>query len=102
MARRFSFVFLLIALALAGGSYAADSSSPSPPTTTSNTTEKSPPTMPPAGKNSTYVQDYSDYDVPIDLAPAGVEVVEDYAPVSVKGADELAQPEEDLTGLFLF
>lgn len=94
MARYFSLVFILIALALAGGAYAADPSSPSPPTT-SNTIGKSPP-APPAGKNSTDSQDYSDYEVPEDLAPGGVEVVEDYVPISPnasKEADELAQPE---------
>ncbi|CAA7055212.1 unnamed protein product [Microthlaspi erraticum] len=96
MARRFTFVFLLIAFALAGGSYAADSSSPSPPTTTSNTTVKSPPATP-AEKNSTDAKDYSDYDVPLDLAPEGVEVVEDYAPIDVKGVDSLAEPEEELS-----
>ncbi|ESQ46906.1 hypothetical protein EUTSA_v10028025mg [Eutrema salsugineum] len=97
MAPRLSFVLLLIAFAFAGRSYAAESSSPSPPTMTSNTTGNSPP-MPPAGKNSTDGQDYSDYEVPLNLAPGGVEVVEDYAPINtVKGADELAQPEEDLS-----
>ncbi|KAF8088127.1 hypothetical protein N665_0552s0015 [Sinapis alba] len=97
MARRFAFVFLLIVFALAGGSYAADSSSPSPPTTTSNTTVKSPPAEIPVANNSTDGTDYSDYEVPIDLAPGGVEVVEDYAPFNTgRGADELAQPEEDL------
>ncbi|KAG2307789.1 hypothetical protein Bca52824_027537 [Brassica carinata] len=98
MARRFAFVFLLIAFSLAGGSYAADSSSPSPPTTTSNTTVKSPPeTL--VANNSTDGTDYSDYEVPADLAPEGVEVVEDYAPFDTgRGADELAQPEEDLKG----
>lgn len=96
MARRFAFLFLLIAFALAGEIYAADSSSPSPPTTTSTTTVKSPPELL-VGNNSTDGTDYSDYEVPINLAPGGVEVVEDYAPFNAgRGPDELAQPEDDL------
>lgn len=96
MAPRLAFIFLLIGFALAGGSYAADSSSPSPPTTTSTTTVKSPPVTP-VGNNSTDGTDYSDYEVPVDLAPGGVEVVEDYAPFDTGiEVDELSQPEEDL------
>ncbi|CAH8358061.1 unnamed protein product [Eruca vesicaria subsp. sativa] len=97
MARLFASVFLLLGFALAGVSYAADSSSPSPPTmTTSNTTVKSPPVLP-IVKNSTDATDYTDYEVPLDLAPGGVEVVDDYAPFNTgRGPDELAQPEEDL------
>uniref|UniRef100_A0A0D3C091 Uncharacterized protein n=1 Tax=Brassica oleracea var. oleracea TaxID=109376 RepID=A0A0D3C091_BRAOL len=96
MARRFAFLFLLIAFALAGEIYAADSSSPSPPTTTSTTTVKSPPELL-VGNNSTDGTDYSDYEVPINLAPGGVEVVEDYAPFNTgRGHDELSQPEDDL------
>ncbi|EOA18042.1 hypothetical protein CARUB_v10006487mg [Capsella rubella] len=99
MARRhFSFAILvIICLALAGGAYAAGSSSPSPPATTSNTTEtSSPETI--FGFNATKgnSQDYSDYEVPTNLAPDGVEVVEDYVPISVnsdKDNDVLAQPE---------
>lgn len=96
MARRFAFLFLLISFALAGEIYAADSSSPFPPTTTSTTTVKSPPELL-VGNNSTDGTDYSDYEVPINLAPEGVEVVEDYAPFNAgRGPDELAQPEDDL------
>ncbi|KAJ0230935.1 hypothetical protein HA466_0304690 [Hirschfeldia incana] len=97
MARRFAFVFLLIAFALAGGSYAADSSSPSPPTATSNTTVKSTPETLVAKNSTEDGTDYSDYEVPVNLAPGGVEVVDDYAPFNTgRGPDELAQSEEDL------
>ncbi|XP_010435998.1 PREDICTED: uncharacterized protein LOC104719728 [Camelina sativa] len=99
MARRhFSLAILLIGLALAGGAHAAGSSSPSPPTTSSNTTEKSPATTLEWFNSTTSGQDYSDYEVPMDLAPDGVEVVEDYVPISVNESnedDQLAQPEGD-------
>ncbi|XP_010441215.1 PREDICTED: uncharacterized protein LOC104724424 [Camelina sativa] len=99
MARRhLSFAILLIGLALAGGAHAAGSSSPSPPATSSNTTEKSPPTTLEWFNSTTSGQDYSDYEVPMDLAPDGVEVVEDYVPISVNESnddDQLAQPEGD-------
>ncbi|CAN8266213.1 unnamed protein product [Cochlearia groenlandica] len=45
-------------------------------------------------------QDYSDYKIPKELAPDGVEVVDDYMPISPKGGQEnanpLAQPEPDM------
>ncbi|CAL9224055.1 unnamed protein product [Arabidopsis halleri] len=93
--RYFSFVTLLIGLALAGGAYAANSSPPSPP---SDSTEKSPPATPTISSfNATVVPDYSDYEVPMNLAPDGVEIVQDYVPIVVededKEADELEQPE---------
>ncbi|KAG7548693.1 hypothetical protein ISN44_As12g038580 [Arabidopsis suecica] len=88
--RYFSFVILLIGLALAGGAYAANSSSPSPP---SDSTEKSPPATPTISSfNSPFVPDYSDYEVPMNLAPDGVEIVQDYVPIvqdEDKEADEL-------------
>ncbi|CAH8277677.1 unnamed protein product [Arabidopsis lyrata] len=88
--RYFSFV-TLIGLALAGGAYAANSSPPSPPSDSS--TEKSPPATPSLPSlNATFVPDYSDYEVPMNLAPDGVEIVQDYVPIvqdEDKEADEL-------------
>ncbi|CAN8271388.1 unnamed protein product [Cochlearia groenlandica] len=96
MSRSFSFIFFLVVFALYREGYAADSSST--PAMTSNTTVRSPPTTQSTEKNSTEVEDYSDYEVPVDLAPGGVEVVEDYKPINlndVEGVDKLAQPEDD-------
>lgn len=86
--RYFSFVTLLIGLALAGGAYAANSSPPSPP---SDSTEKSPPATPTISSfNATFVPDYSDYEVPMNLAPDGVEIVQDYVPIVVEDEDKEA------------
>ncbi|KAG7544026.1 hypothetical protein ISN45_Aa07g038990 [Arabidopsis thaliana x Arabidopsis arenosa] len=86
--RYFSFAILLIGLALTGGAYAANSSSPSPP---SDSTEKSPPATPTISSfNSPFVPDYSDYEVPMNLAPDGVEIVQDYVPIVVEDEDKEA------------
>jgi len=93
--QHFSFVILFIGLALAGGAYAANSSAPSPPS--NNTSFFFPETPFISTVNATVVpSDYSDYEVPMNLAPDGVKVVQDDLPLveeEDKEADEFAQPE---------
>lgn len=91
----FFFVFLLVILTIVDGTLGAD-------------TEKTQPAdnKPPAENSAKGMidslgpsQDYPDYEIPKELAPDGVVVVEDYVPISPTGGQEntdpLAQPEAD-------
>lgn len=102
MANHFFLVFFLVFLTIANGISAADNEK-SPPTSSSQSIANNKTTV----DNSTKSlidslgpsQDYPDYEIPKELAPDGVAVVDDYVPISPIGgsenADSLAQPEED-------
>ncbi|CAA7046569.1 unnamed protein product [Microthlaspi erraticum] len=95
MASRFFFVFLLVILAIADVTLGAEADR-SPPTDNKSPVENSAKGLIESLGPS---QDYPDYEIPKELAPDGVEVVEDYVPISPTGVQEnvnmLAQPDAD-------
>ncbi|AEE77313.1 unnamed protein product [Arabidopsis thaliana] len=99
MASHFFLVFIFVILTVANGISAADSEKSQSPSS-SKTLADNKPTV----DNSTKSlidslgpsQDYPDYEIPLELAPDGVVVVGDYAPISPRGTpDTLAQSEAD-------
>ncbi|KAL1218614.1 hypothetical protein V5N11_018381 [Cardamine amara subsp. amara] len=103
MSKHFFLVFFLVALTIANGISAAEDNEKPPPTSSLSQTV--------AGNKTTVdnstkslidslgpSQDYPDYEIPKELAPDGVVVVDDYVPTSPIGgkenADSLAQPDD--------
>lgn len=97
MANRFFLVFLLVILTIADATLAADDTDKSQPADNKSTVENSAKGLIESLGPS---QDYPDYEIPKELAPDGVEVVEDYVPISPNGVQEnsnpLAQPDADM------
>ncbi|KAJ4901011.1 Uncharacterized protein Rs2_14962 [Raphanus sativus] len=91
MTSRFFLVFLVVISTIANGTLAADAEKPQPVDNKSspadNSTKSSIDSLGPA-------QDYPDYEIPVELAPDGIEAVADYAPISPNGG--LAQPEAEV------
>ncbi|CAH8360913.1 unnamed protein product [Eruca vesicaria subsp. sativa] len=84
-------VYLLVILTIANGNLAADAEKPQPVDSKSSPADNSTKSM---IKSLGPSQDYPDYEIPIELAPDGIEVVGDYVPISP--TQGLAQPEEDM------
>ncbi|RID60021.1 hypothetical protein BRARA_F03206 [Brassica rapa] len=83
-------VFLVVILTIANGTLAevADAEKPQPVDNKSSPADNSTKSLGPS-------QDYPDYEIPIELAPDGIEAVGDYMPISPTEAT-LAQPEADM------
>ena len=90
MTSHFLIVFLVVILTIANGTLAeaADAEKPQPVDNKSSPADNSTKSLGPS-------QDYPDYEIPIELAPDGIEVVADYVPISPTEAT-LAQPETDM------
>ncbi|KAF8045655.1 hypothetical protein N665_4565s0003 [Sinapis alba] len=98
MTSHFFLVFLVVmTLTIANGTLAEDAEKPQPVDNKSSPADNSTKSLVDSLGPS---QDYPDYEIPMELAPDGVEVVGDYVPISPNGgqdkANPLAQPEEDL------
>lgn len=86
-------VFLVVILTIANGTLAeaADPEKPQPVDNKSSPADNSTKSLVGLGPS----QDYPDYEIPIELAPDGIEAVGDYMPISPTEAT-LAQPEADM------
>ena len=97
MASRFFLFFLLVILTIVNGTIAADDAEKLQPVVDTkkaadNATKSLIDSLGPS-------QDNPDYEIPLELAPGGVQVVDDYMPnISPTGGKEesLAQPESDM------
>ena len=85
MTSHFFLVLLVVISTIANGTLAADAEKPQP------VDNKSSPAHNSTADHLGPSQDYPDYEIPVELAPDGIEVVGDYVPVDPKGG--LAQPE---------
>lgn len=94
MTSHFFIVFIVVILTIANGTLAADAEKPQPVDNKSSPADNSTKSLVDSLGPS---QDYPDYEIPIELAPDGIEVVGDYVPISPnEGQDKanpLAQPE---------
>ncbi|CAH2045198.1 unnamed protein product [Thlaspi arvense] len=96
MASHFFLVFGLVILTIVNGTLAAESEKPQPVDNKSAAPDNSTKSLINSLGPS---QDYPDYEIPKELAPDGIEVVDDYVPISPSGQDisnPLAQPEADM------
>ncbi|KAJ0230104.1 Transmembrane protein [Hirschfeldia incana] len=96
MASRFFLVFLLVTLTIVDATLAAEAEKLQPVVDTKKAADNATKSLIDSLGPS---QDNPDYEIPLELAPGGVQVVEDYNPnMSPTGAkdDSLAQPEADM------
>ncbi|VVB04217.1 unnamed protein product [Arabis nemorensis] len=95
MRSHFFFVLLLVILTIGYGTLGADTEKTQPADNKSPPESSAKELIDSLGPS----QDYPDYEIPKELAPDGVVVVEDYVPISPIGGqentDSLAQPEAD-------
>ncbi|KAG2261381.1 hypothetical protein Bca52824_068460 [Brassica carinata] len=96
MTSHFFIVFIVVILTIANGTLAADAEKPQPVDNKSSPADNSTKSLVGLGPS----QDYPDYEIPVELAPDGVEEVGDYMPISPNGgqdkANRLAQPESNI------